>query len=77
MKLYAVCFDLQQKEIDALCFKKCKKIIMAGLVYADLNWFPCRCETCQFEERTENIGEVILRGKPEEVILRKLKTVGE
>lgn len=78
MSLYAVCENLQQKEIDRFCFKDCGKILVGGLSYNGLYWSPCRTEDCPHSDRETKIGKVKLDvWGEEELTLRKLKSSPE
>ena len=71
-KLYAVCFSLQEKEINRYCFKECGKIIVGELDFNNMAWCPCRTEDCKYFDRQVSFGEVPLGWGNEELIGRKL-----
>ena len=76
MSLYVVCENLQRKEIDEYCFKKCGKILIGGISFNNLYWSPCRIKDCPCLDREQSVGEVDLEvlGK-EDLVLRKLKPI--
>ena len=71
--LYAVCFSLQQKIIDAQCFGTCGKLQVGAILLDGFDWLPCREPDCPCVERETEIGQIEAYGAKENVILRKLK----
>lgn len=70
MVLYVMCINLQDKEIQEYCFKKCGKVIVEGVIMLGLSWFSCREETCPFLDQQSE--EFDVEGQKEKIVLRKL-----
>jgi len=71
-KIYAVCESLQSKEIKEYCFKKCGRIIIGGLDFADMAWWPCRTDKCPYLVKEVSMGDTCFEWGNEELIARKL-----
>ena len=73
--LYLVNPVIQKKEIDELCFGRCKKILMGAIDLGEMGgaWFPCK-HACPYEERREPLDE---KYEGDDLILRKLKEASD
>lgn len=72
--LYAVSPLAQKAEVDRFCFKECGQIIVGGIEIEGAPFCPCRTQNCLFEEKTLDLGEAMVFGKWERIIVRKLKS---
>jgi len=70
---------MQDVEITAYCFGKCRKVLVGGIDGGDGMGplVPCRHELCEYEDkRTGVVGTIIdTDGEEVEIIVRKLKSV--
>ncbi len=71
--LYLVCSGLQGKIIEEQCFRKCGRIKVGAVLLEGFDWLPCRKPDCPCVERETGMGQIVVSGAEENVILRKLK----
>jgi len=50
-KLYLVSLDIQSKEVNEFCFRKCGKILVGGVDLDGLACLPCNTDECPFLEK--------------------------
>ncbi len=72
-KLYLVSHNVQSKEINEYCFRKCGKILIGCVIMADLAFIPCNTDDCPFLEKQMKAEPITFNEKVyKNVYLRKL-----
>ena len=72
MTIFAVSPLAQKAEVDAYCFRGCGQILVGGLEIEGAPFCPCRTSPCPYEEKSLDLGEALVCGEWERVIVRKL-----